>query len=38
MLWYLSYKPKTAFYPYVIILAMAAILVGWPDQATHFLN
>ena len=35
---FLSYKPKTAFYPYVLILAVAAILVGWPGHATHFLN
>ena len=26
MFWFLSYKPKTAFYPYVLFLAMAAIL------------
>ena len=38
MLRFLSEKPKTAFYPYVLFLAMAAILVGWPDHQTQFLN
>ena len=36
MLRFLSYKPKTAFYPYVLFLAVAAILVGWPGHRTHF--
>ena len=36
MLWFWSYKPKTAFYPYVLFLTMASILVGWPGHRTLF--
>ena len=35
---FLSYKPKTAFYPYVLFLGVAAILVSWPGHRTHFFN
>ena len=38
MLWFQSYKSKSTFYPYVLFLAMAAILVGWPGHRTHFFN
>ena len=38
MLWFQSYKPKSTFYPYVLFLAMAAILVCWQGHRTHFLN
>ena len=38
MLWFQRYKPKSTFYPYVLFLAMAAILVGWQGHRTHFLN
>ena len=38
MLWFLSYKPKTAFYPYVLFLAMGAILVGWLGHVDLFVN
>ena len=36
MLWFQSYKPKSTFYPYVLFLAVVAILVGWPGHATYF--
>ena len=28
MLWFQRYKPKSTFHPYVLFLAMVAILVG----------
>ena len=33
MLWFQRYKPKSTLYPFVLFLAMAAILVGWPGHA-----
>ena len=36
MLSFLRYKPKTAFDPYVLFLAMAAILVGLPGHRSQF--
>ena len=38
MLLFLSYKPKSTFYPCVLFLAMADILVGWAGHRTHLLN
>ena len=38
MLRFQSYKPKSTVYPYVLFLAMAAILVGWTGHRTHFLK
>ena len=34
--WFQSYEPKSTFYPYVLFLAMAAILVGCLGHPTHF--
>ena len=35
---FLVISQKTAFYPYVLFVAMVAILVGLAGHATHFLN
>ena len=38
MLWFLSYKPKTAFDPYVLFLAMATMFVDRSKLRIQFIN